>query len=153
VKVTDGQYMDEWCWAACISGIFSYYGHPVSQARIVREAYGAIVNLPGNPVQILAAINRQWIDDNGVSFLASGNSFGLTNAIAAQELAANRPLIVGALGHATVLTALEYVRDLWGNGNVKLATVRDPWPYNPQRRALTLQEWNNITFAAAVYMR
>jgi len=29
------QQQDEWCWAASISNVFAYHGHPVSQARIV----------------------------------------------------------------------------------------------------------------------
>lgn len=27
------QQQDEWCWAASISMLFSFYGHPVSQLR------------------------------------------------------------------------------------------------------------------------
>ena len=32
------QLQNMWCWAACISMIFSHRGHPVSQSRIVTEA-------------------------------------------------------------------------------------------------------------------
>src|SRR5690242_7317257 len=51
--VTAYQRATEWCWAACISGVFAYYGHDISQPRIVEEAYGGIVNLPGSPQAIL----------------------------------------------------------------------------------------------------
>src|SRR5262245_33097819 len=40
------QYLPQWCWAASISMLFAYYGHSVSQARIVTEAYGSPVNMP-----------------------------------------------------------------------------------------------------------
>jgi hypothetical protein len=49
--------------------------------------------------------------------------------IAAQDLAADMPLIVGTMGHAMVLTALTYNRDGYGSGVVTGAIVRDPWPY------------------------
>src|SRR4051812_26601268 len=47
------QHASQWCWAACISMIFRYYDHPVRQARIVEETWGDIVNLPGQPAQIV----------------------------------------------------------------------------------------------------
>jgi hypothetical protein len=54
-------------------------------------------------------------------------------AIAAQELARNNPLILGAMGHATVMTAMTYS----GNGQfiqINEVIIRDPWPGNPNRR-------------------
>src|ERR1700693_1072082 len=34
------QQQSEWCWAASISMIWAFYGHPVSQAEIVDSVYG-----------------------------------------------------------------------------------------------------------------
>jgi hypothetical protein len=66
------QYQSEWCWAACISMLFGYYGHPVSQQRIVTEAYGAPYNMPAaSGFTIAGALNRSWIDDDGQSFQSS----------------------------------------------------------------------------------
>ncbi len=45
--VDDEQHASQWCWAACISMIFQYYGHPVDQERIVEETFGTIVDMPG----------------------------------------------------------------------------------------------------------
>lgn len=134
------QLQSNWCWAAAISGVFAYYGHPVSQARIVREAYGGIANLRGTPQAIMGSLNRTWIDDANRPFRVSADTFSANWITAAQDLAQNHPLIVGSLGHAMVLTAAEYLRYGDGNGSIRGVIVRDPWPTNPRRRALTPQE-------------
>jgi len=137
--------------------VFGYYGHPVAQARIVQDAFGTIVNMPGQPWDILRALNRPWVDDDGQKFVVhSGN--GSTNPPeAAQDLADNRPLIIGTLGHAVVLTGLEYAafyqQTPWGPTlgptQVTNALVRDPWP-GRGRRTLSAQEWYSISFAARI---
>jgi len=150
VTASDTQHATQWCWAACIEAVFSYYGHSISQEDIVKETWGGIVNMPGSPGQILGALNHKWTDTDGDEFSARGTTIG-TNAItAAQDLAADHPLIIGTLGHAMVLTSLIYLRDLAGRGEVTLAEVRDPWPYNPGHRSLSPQEWYSITFAARI---
>jgi hypothetical protein len=63
-----GQHLPEWCWAASIEMVFRYYGHRVPQERIVTETWGGIVNLPGQPGQILANLNRKWTDEDGDDF-------------------------------------------------------------------------------------
>src|SRR4051812_39794290 len=65
-------------------------------------------------------------------------------------LQAGNPLIVGALGHATVLTALSYFRDVMGRGSIAGITVRDPWPYRPNLRALSAQEALLTQFIAKI---
>src|SRR5437764_11638959 len=63
------QKMSQWCWAASISMLFSYYGHPVSQEKIVQSLYGRIVNLPsGTGWNIASRLNRSWVDDNNQRF-------------------------------------------------------------------------------------
>jgi hypothetical protein len=150
VTASDRQQASEWCWAASISAVFHYYGHPVSQERIVKEAYGKIVNMPGTPQAILGALNRVWIDDNGGRFRASGDTRSASIVTAAQDLANDKPLIIGSRGHAMVLTDLVYTRDHDGRGRPQSATVRDPWPYNPGKRLLTPQEWNGTRFLARI---
>lgn len=150
VTASDRQQASEWCWAASISAVFHYYGHPVSQARIVREAFGKIVNMPGSPQAILASLNRVWVDDNGQSFRATGDSRSANIVTAAQDLANDMPLIIGSRGHAMVLTDLVYVRDQNGRGEPRSATVRDPWPYNARKRLLTPQEWYGTQFLARI---
>src|SRR5437016_2614656 len=118
----------EWCWAACIEMVFGYYGFNVPQERIVRDTWGDIVNMPGQPGQILANLNRAWTDDSGRSFSVSGDTRSASPVTAAQDLDQNYPLIVGALGHAMVLTSLVYMRAADSSGQVTSAIVRDPWP-------------------------
>ena len=144
-----GQHLSQWCWAACIEMVFSYYGHPVRQERIVNETWGAIVNLPGHPSQILANLNRAWTDEQGSYFSVTGDAYSANAITAAQDLAQDMPLIIGTMGHAMVLTSLVYVRDNFGRGEVTTAIVRDPWP-GRGRRILTPQEWYSINFAARI---
>lgn len=148
----EGQEQNQWCWAACISMVFNYYGHPVSQERIVTETWGAIVNLPGQPWQIIRDLNKTWEDDYGNKFKVSGDVLTANAMTAAQDLAANHPLIIGTGGHAVVLTAETYVRDLIGRGRVVSATVRDPWP-GRGRRPLSAQEWFGINFAVRIVLK
>jgi len=145
----DGQHSSQWCWAACIEMVFSYYGHPVPQERIVYETWGEIVNLPGQPSQILYDLNRPWTDEQGANFSVIGDEYSVNAITAAQDLSQDMPLIIGTMGHAVVLTSLVYVRDDFGGGQVNRAIVRDPWP-GRGRRDLTQIEWNNINFAVRI---
>ncbi len=144
-----GQHLSQWCWAACIEMVFRYYGHRVPQAGIVAETWGRIVDLPGQPWQILANLNRQWVDQDGNAFSVSGDVYSANPITASQDLAQNMPLIIGTMGHAMVLTSLIYVRDSFGNGSVNAAIVRDPWP-GRGRRVLSAQEWFNTSFLARI---
>jgi hypothetical protein len=144
-----GQHLSQWCWAACIEMVFRYYGLQVPQAQIVQQTWGQIVNLPGQPGQILANLNRPWIDAAGRRFGVSGDAFTANPITAAQDLAQDMPLIIGTMGHAMVLTSLTYIRDQFGNGNVTAAVVRDPWP-GRGRRVLSAQEWYGTSFLARI---
>jgi|SRR5579883_743921 len=145
------QQSSEWCWAACISMVFDYYGHAVDQQRIVRETWGSVVNMPGQPGQILHDLNRKWTDDEGEDFRCYGDMLSVNLNTAVQDLDNDHPLIIGALGHATVLTAIAWTVDLatsqWA---IQQVIVRDPWPGNGGRRILSPVEWANINFAARV---
>src|SRR5688572_7098214 len=56
------QDKSQWCWAAAISMLFSYYDHPVNQSRIVTSLYGTTVNLPSGPGwNIASRVNTDWI--------------------------------------------------------------------------------------------
>lgn len=149
IPVTAFQQMNQWCWAACIEMVFRYYGFKVSQAKIVEDTWGNIINMPGSPGQILADLNRDWTDQFNRDFTTNGDSYSANAMTAAQDLANDMPLIIGTMGHAVVLTRLDYFVDLYGNGDVKSATVRDPWP-GRGRRVLSPQEWYNISFAARI---
>jgi len=126
----------EWCWAASIAMIFSYYGHPVSQARIVSEVYGAPVNMPAQAGVVMAQqLNKVWVDDNNKWFSAkitgvydaNAGVYALTNEQIISELDHDHPLLFANTQHAVVLTAIQYYQTPYGP-NVVAAGVFDPWP-------------------------
>lgn len=130
------QEQSQWCWAATISMLFGYYGHPVGQESIVQAVYGRRVNLPsGNGWNIASQVNRQWEDADGETFsshLTAAYDFQarvltLNNAWLVNELDQDRPFIVGTAGHAVVATAIEYYPTPMGP-NVVSVGVFDPWP-------------------------
>ena len=143
------QYQSQWCWAACISMIFGYYNRPVRQERIVQEAYGRIVDMPADPVQILSAVNRPWRDDHGKPFQGRGEALPIDPSLAKRYMANEKPLIIGTLGHAMVLTALSWAQDKGGQQQLTGMVVRDPW-IGGDRRELSGQEIHSTMFLAHV---
>jgi hypothetical protein len=138
------QYQSEWCWAACISMVFGCYGHPVSQQRIVTEAYGAPYNIPaGSGFVIAGALNRSWTDDNGrrfssylqAAFDVQAGVNAINSAIIVNALENGDPLIVGARGHAMVLTEVIYVPTPAGPSILSVG-VFDPFPGRGARNLL-----------------
>lgn len=130
------QLQSQWCWAASIAMIFNYYGHPVSQARIVSDVYGAPVNMPAQAGIVMAnELNRTWQDDAGKGFHsqvtgaydAQYGVYGLTNQQIVNELDGDHPLVIGARTHAVVVTEIQYFATPWGP-NVVSVGVFDPWP-------------------------
>lgn len=158
---TAQQECEYWCWAACIESIFALRGYEVSQTEIVERVYAQPVCAPAIGAVIAEAASGTWLTHDGRRFTARTDVLIDANAgiwrqdaavVAARELQADRPLIVGAMGHAVLLTALTYGRD--GNGNYEIleAVVRDPWPTNPNRRVLSAMEAQEMFFLAAVRM-
>ena len=130
------QYQNEWCWAASISMLFGYYNHPVSQERIVAEAYGGVVNMPAVSGFVIAqALNRHWTDDNGQDFDSTLTAvFDAQSGVAAinnneivQTISNGDPMLVGAAGHCTVATAVRYVPTMYG-AQILGVGVFDLWP-------------------------
>lgn len=144
------QNASQWCWAACIEMAFAYHGYRVSQERIVQETWGGLVDYPGSPMQIMQNLNKAWTDDEGNSFMAFGDSYSANVYTAAQDLAADYPLIIGALGHATILTSMSYTLDaMSGLCRLDTATVLDPWPGRGER-FVSAYEWASVNFAARI---
>ena len=146
------QERSQWCWAACIEMVFTFWGHPIDQEEIVGRTWGRIVNMPAQPQQIIAALNRSWTDNNGRRFRPYGDVFSATGATAAQDLASGMPLIIGSMGHAMVLTAISYNRAQSSQGQVTGALVRDPWP-GRGKRELRAQEAAATMLLARVRIR
>ncbi len=157
--VTAQQQCQNWCWAACIEAIFHQHGYVVPQQAIVKKIYPDLGCYPATGEQIIQTLTGNWKDHYGRRFQAFGEpiidlTHGLWNfdaaAIVAQELAANNPLINGALGHATMISAISYYRNHYGQGWVESISVRDPWPGNVNKRLLTPEEAQRTNFVARV---
>lgn len=132
----DEQEKSQWCWAASISMIFSYYQHPVEQRRIVRTVYGSTSNLPAmSGATIAAQLNRSWTDDNGqkfksrlrAAFDADVGVFAIDARTMVRALRRDQPMIVGTRSHAMVLTSVQYVGSE-ESPNIIRAGVFDPYP-------------------------
>jgi hypothetical protein len=107
--------------------------------------------MPGLPSQILSDLNRTWKDDRGGSFTSRGDSLSANAFNAVKDLENDQPLIIGAMGHAMVLTALTgELHAQSGAWRIVEAVVRDPWPGRGGRRVLSSAEWRNINFAARI---
>lgn len=131
------QEQSQWCWAAVISMIFDYHGHPVAQGRIVETLYGRRINLPsGNGYNMASRLNSDWVDDNGKRFSARltaaydsmAGVHRMTNAMIVRELDQGRPFVIGTNGHAVVATQVTYVRGPWPQPVITSIGVFDPWP-------------------------
>lgn len=147
------QKLNQWCWAASLEMVFRYHGMAIDQKEIVLQNYGALINLPASPQQLFANLNRVWRTSNG-EFEVRSDFFSCTPDLAAHDLNAEFPLILGTMGHATVLTAMTYLRNPFnGSGQPQQLTVRDPWPASPGRRILSGYEMAGINNGLALRVR
>lgn len=74
-SASGGQYLSQWCWAACLEMVFKYYGLNLSQEKIVKETWGGIENFPGQPRHIVKSLNRDWRNASRERFIVSGGVF------------------------------------------------------------------------------
>jgi hypothetical protein len=125
-----------WCWAACISIVFAYYRHPVSQQRVVAEAYGNLANMPATGgIAIARRLNRHWLDDRGTPFRSRVRTaydfedrvMKADSRTIVQEMDRERPIVIATVSHPVVATAVEYVSTPLGL-DLKAVTVFDPFP-------------------------
>ncbi|HKW18572.1 MAG TPA: papain-like cysteine protease family protein [Terriglobales bacterium] len=165
-QIVTQQQCELWCWAACISMMFDFYGHPLTQAEIVLATYGNVVCLPaGSSTTIGRDLSRPWIDDNGIPFLSqitaaydffNGINFFDNNMVVSQ-LSSNNPLLYCNTHHAMVVYAVDYIPTA-GEPNVVAVHVVDPWPFSPQTHLLTAPEMvpanlgGEMTFLASVHL-
>lgn len=158
---TARQGCHSWCWAACAEAIFRVHGYDVPQEAVVERLYGSLICTTATGRGIYQSVAGPWQDRRGRRFQVRPHVLLDRHAgiyrpdavsLAAQELAAGRPLINGAMGHATAMTAMTYVRDQWGRGQPVQIIVRDPWPGNLNRRQLSMQEAWGTFFLMALHI-
>jgi hypothetical protein len=107
------QHASNWCWAASISMVLRRYGVQATQENVVRAHYGSAVNLGAGPAVIAGLLNRSWRDGAGRSLTAAAVNVSQPSLLAPEVLADlddDRPLLVGAQQHATVLVQVVYDR-------------------------------------------
>ena len=155
------QYQNLWCWAACISMIFSSKDRPVSQARIVAEAYGAPYNMAAPGVVIARSLNRVWADDRNRGFTsqltgvydAQAGLLAISDEAMIGSLAGGTPMVIGVGNHAMVLVELDYTTRS-GVPQIVGGQVFDPWTGQSRclgRSELTLaHRGGSIGFLASV---
>lgn len=112
-----------WCWAASLSALFAYYGHPVSQQTIAYRYFPPGVVTPGPPIVLMNALNTTWTDDNGQKFQVQSaitnrfpvpptgmtGPFQVSNQDILNALQAEKPVFYADLTHAMVLVQADYV--------------------------------------------
>jgi len=154
------QQCPEWCWAASISMIFGFFGHPVPQQQIVQQTYGAVVCLPsGSTFTIGADLSRSYIDSNNRRFTSQVTAAfdplnginNLSNAMIVNELRQNRPLLYCNTHHAEVLYSVSYSGPE-SAPTIVAANVIDPWPFNQRLHALTPSELTPTPFGEATFL-
>ena len=158
------QQCEEWCWAACISTMFNFYNHPLTQAQIVAATYGAVICLPANSSTTIGRdLSRRYVDNRGVAFtsrVVAAYDFynrinSLNNGMIVNALASNNPLLYCNTHHAMVIYSVTYRQEAPGPSILDVE-VMDPWPFSPITHSLTPSEMfaadlgGEMTFLAQV---
>lgn len=158
------QECPEWCWAASISMIFAFYGHPTDQKKIVAQTYGDVVCFPAGATKTIAVdLSREWEDDDGDAFKSTivgvydpaNQAVNLDNASLIEELANDHPLLTCNATHAMVVYAASYAPTL-GEPYIGEIDVVDPWPASPRTHPLNAMDsrasisGGSMTFLATV---
>ena len=158
------QQCEQWCWAACISMIFNFYDHPLSQAEIVAATYGTVACLPSfGSTNVGRDLSRTYIDDRGIPFasrvVSAYDYFNGINTFNNQgvvdALSRNNPLVYANTAHAMIVYSVTYLPTALGPNIVRVDVV-DPWPLNPRTHVLSSPEMipahlgGQMTFLAQV---
>lgn len=153
------QRSSQWCWAAAIQMVLSYYGVPVSQEEIVARSYGMsgdgrLPDWPGSFEVITANLNNWGIDVNGAQYVVQAQlGWGAPPApVLLDEVSNGRPMIIGYVtgpqtSHAVVATGASYYPSAYGP-MVQTVIVRDPWPSEANRATNGRTEYPGAALAS-----
>jgi hypothetical protein len=141
------QQCPAWCWAACISTIFNYYGHPVDQKRIVADRFNGQLQCVGDPtgINVVKDLSSSWIDDNGTPFTSHITAAyhyplginSLTNRMIISELGNDQPLFYASTQHAMILFQATYFDSpMLPDARIFSVTVADPFAGYPKTHPL-----------------
>jgi hypothetical protein len=152
-----------WCWVACLTGVFRYFGLDIDQAPIVTSLYGAPYNVAAPTSHVIDRLTMvALVGKDGKVFVLRADHLVVNGQIgwaaAIRYLAADVPLLIGVnpplggdTGHEMVLTAIQYA--IWPNGTVQIldCIVRDPADPNPAaKKHLSVDEISRIASMDAV---
>jgi hypothetical protein len=144
------QENSQWCWAASISMVFKYYNYDVSQETIVKSIKKKLVNQPGYPKELNAALNRTWKDETEQLFASKTKKLFKSWKAILKDIKKNRPVIIGAVGHATVVIGATFLKASNGRTQFESVIVSDPWPTNGGIRYLNNNEIKNLQYVARI---
>jgi Papain-like cysteine protease AvrRpt2 len=128
-----------WCWAASLSALFGYFGHPIDQKRIVARYFPPPGITSGPPWVMRDALNTTWVDDQGNSFKVSSPITNLyppagptqvNNVDIIRALDNEIPVFYGDTTHAMVLVQADYFIAPDGTPQIVGGGAVDPYP-NP----------------------
>ncbi|MBI3924875.1 MAG: C39 family peptidase [Armatimonadetes bacterium] len=154
------QQMENWCWAACVQMVLNYHGLYVTQEEIVRRVYGAAVDRPANPAQIMAALTGWAPDIRGKRSAIYADPYHIDPLTVINDLDHRWPLIVGLAapqpgvqGHAYVLTGAYFYLDANQQPIIYRVILRDPYPTRDSRVEMSMEEFGQrLQFASRVYV-
>ena len=112
--------------------VLNYHGLYITQEQIVHKVFGGQYDAPAYLNQILHALSGWAPDTRGRYSGVHASLYGISNSQLVADLANNWPLIVGfrgwRIGHAVVLSAVEYLKLGTTFPLLTKAIYRDPWP-------------------------
>lgn len=144
------QENDYLCWAASVQMVLKYYGMDISQKKLVElisKGKQCYPNCPENFSSVVEVLDN-YIYNN--SFLLKLNAiYGLPNVNSLiSDLENEHPVIIGIIedestkiGHAVVLTNLEYVIGFNGLPYISKLYVLDPWSSQENRNNNGIKEY------------
>jgi hypothetical protein len=152
------QEKDKWCWAASIAMVFAHHGLGVSQEELVMRQFGGLVDraISGSAITRLLAASG-WRDRGGRGFMSTATvsdkaigRFQLGEQSVVRELVQERPLILGADGHAVVLVRVQYEQGGQDGMRITGGTVIDPAPGRGVRALMAPELVPNYLAAVSV---
>jgi hypothetical protein len=142
--LTDYQWKDAWCWAACVEMSFKLQGVLVPQDTVVKLIKGSMANFGGTPDEVskaLDSLNWQGKDQKALPFASVGllNNHLISPILIAVRLIQGAPTIAFlgngiTMGHVILICGIA-INDQ--NGNEVLFKTYDPWPKDEAGQMIT----------------
>jgi len=137
-----------WCWAASIQMVLNYHGLHATQEGVVMRRFGQLIDRPGSELDMIDSLTGFAFYRDGRAARAEASSERPGDRELIEDLALGNPLIIGlkmpglSVGHAFVVTSANYHYLPDGTPVIESLTLRDPWPGNPSRSTLSMDDIN-----------